>query len=274
MKLGPYLRDKREKEGITLKEMQEKSGIRKDIIKTIEAGDFSKLPNPRYASLLIEKYAKVLRLDSDALLERFSDELKYERDTSGKKRKQSDNEDYQYLRKVFISFFVMILALFVVWMILLQVGSEADVFERTAIYDTADVEEDEDADPSTEEEETAEEEDTPEEAEEEEPEPQVDIDFVGTESDTLFYQINSSEALTFTLDGNNSWVSFTDDVGNTYAYEELETGEYEIDSEAEELYLTLGNSQEFEITINGEMLENNQVDDAITVYYQFNIETE
>ncbi len=44
MKLGAYLKNKREQSGITLKEMQEKSGLRKDIIRTIEAGDLKALP--------------------------------------------------------------------------------------------------------------------------------------------------------------------------------------------------------------------------------------
>jgi cytoskeletal protein RodZ len=277
MKLGPYLRDKREKEGITLKEMQEKSGLRKDIIKTLEKGNFNELPNPRYAPLLIEKYAKVLRLDSDQLMERFGEEFTYESETSGKKRKQTDNEDFQYLKKVFISFFVMILVLFVVWMVLLQIGSGADVFERKPIYETEETDDAEEAaDNNDTEEETAEENNDEEENEEQpaEEEPSVDIDFIGTDNNTLTYQITTDEALTIALEGNSSWVSLTDDLGNTYAYEELESDEFEIDADANEVYLTIGNAEEFDVSVNGEALENNQAEDSITVYYQFNIEME
>lgn len=275
MKLGPYLRDKREKEGITLKEMQEKSGIRKEIIKTLEKGDFTQLPKPRYAPLLIDKYCKILRLDSGALIERFSEDFTYERESSNKKRTQTDNEDFQYLKKVFISFFVMILVLFVVWMVLLQIGSEADVFERKPIYETADVEVDEEApEPEEEADAAGEGEEELSEPEPEEEAPQTVIDFAGLNDNVLTYNVTTSEALTLSLDGTNSWVSITDDIGNTYAYEELESGEFEIDSEAGEVYVTLGNAQEFDVSVNGELLENNQTDGSITVYYQFNIETE
>ena len=135
MKLGAYLRDKREKAGVTLKEMQEKSGIRKSIIRTIETGDFSKLPEPNHVYFLIEKYAKVMGLDADYLFSRFSDDLPEENEQS-KKRQQSENEDFKYLRKVLISFGAMIGILFVLWLILLQVGSETDMFESTPIYES------------------------------------------------------------------------------------------------------------------------------------------
>ena len=135
MKLGAYLRDKREKAGVTLKEMQQKSGIRKSIIRIIEAGDFSQLPEPNHVYFLIEKYAKVLGLDADNLFSRFSEDLPEENEQS-KKRQQSENEDFKYLRKVLISFGAMIGILFVLWLILLQVGSETDMFESTPIYES------------------------------------------------------------------------------------------------------------------------------------------
>lgn len=276
MKLGAYLRDKREKGGITLKEMQEKSGIRKSVIKIIESGDFTNLPDQNHVYFLLEKYAKVLGLDIDHLFSRFSDELPEENEQS-KKRVQSDNEDFNYLKKVLISFGVMIAVLFVVWLILLQVGSETDMFESQPIYESTafDIASLSDGEPSEDEgeEEAAEEESTSEEedSEEEEEAPPAEINYTGMDNNTLFYEVSVSDALVVTLEGENSWVSLSDDADNTYAYEELSEGEFEISDDASTLYLTVGNAPGQELTVGGETVESSDTTDAITVHYQFNI---
>lgn len=281
MKLGAYLRDKREKSGVTLKEMQEKSGIRKSIIRTIEKGDFSKLPEPNHVYFLIEKYAKVMGLDSDYLFSRFSDDLPEENEQS-KKRQQSQNEDFKYLRKVLIGFGTMIGILFVLWLILLQVGSETDMFESTPIYESTafDIEsysaEEESSDSGEEAEVTGEE--TDEQAEEEESEEEesesestADISYVGMNNNTLFYDVSVNDDFEVTLSGANSWVSLSDDAGNTYAYEELSEGEFNIDENASTLYLTIGNAPEQELTVGGQTVSSSESTDAITVHYEFNI---
>jgi len=277
MKLGAYLRDKREKAGVTLKEMQEKSGIRKSIIRTIETGDFSKLPEPNHVYFLIEKYAKVMGLDSDYLFSRFSDDLPEENEQS-KKRQQSENEDFKYLRKVLISFGAMIGILFVLWLILLQVGSETDMFESTPIYESTafDIEsyaEEDDTSYSGEEEEETEEQAEEKESSEEESESEstADISYVGMDNNTLFYDVSVNGDFEVTLSGANSWVSLSDDAGNTYAYEELSEGEFSIDENASALYLTIGNAPEQELTVGGESVSSSESTDAITVHYEFNI---
>lgn len=277
MKLGAYLRDKREKAGVTLKEMQEKSGIRKSIIRTIETGDFSKLPEPNHVYFLIEKYAKVMGLDADYLFSRFSDDLPEENEQS-KKRQQSENEDFKYLRKVLISFGAMIGILFVLWLILLQVGSETDMFESTPIYESTafDIEsyaEEDDTSYSGEEEEETEEQAEEKESSEEESksESTADISYVGMDNNTLFYDVSVNGDFEVTLSGANSWVSLSDDAGNTYAYEELSEGEFSIDENASALYLTIGNAPEQELTVGGESVSSSESTDAITVHYEFNI---
>ncbi|HIV81286.1 MAG TPA: helix-turn-helix domain-containing protein [Candidatus Salinicoccus merdavium] len=277
MKLGAYLRDKREKAGVTLKEMQEKSGIRKSIIRTIETGDFSKLPEPNHVYFLIEKYAKVMGLDADYLFSRFSDDLPEENEQS-KKRQQSENEDFKYLRKVLISFGAMIGILFVLWLILLQVGSETDMFESTPIYESTafDIEsyaEEDDTSYSGEEEEETEEQAEEKESSEEESESEstADISYVGMDNNTLFYDVSVNGDFEVTLSGANSWVSLSDDAGNTYAYEELSEGEFSIDENASALYLTIGNAPEQELTVGGESVSSSESTDAITVHYEFNI---
>lgn len=277
MKLGAYLRDKREKAGVTLKEMQEKSGIRKSIIKIIEADDFSKLPEQNHVYFLIEKYAKVLGLDADYLFSRFSDDLPEENGQS-KKRQQSENEDFKYLRKVLISFAAMIGILFVLWLILLQIGSETDMFEQTPIYESTafDIEsydtEEESSDENEEETgDQAEDEETSEEEGGSESESAADISYIGMDNNTLYYDVTVSGNLEVTLAGENSWVSLSDDAGNTYAYEELSEGEYDIAEDAQALYLTIGNAPAQELTVGGETVSSSESTDAITVHYEFNI---
>ncbi|WP_017548561.1 helix-turn-helix domain-containing protein [Salinicoccus carnicancri] len=271
MKLGTYLKDKREKSGITLKEMQERSGIRKDIIKQLETGDFNNLPDPRHARFLIRQYTVAIGLDGEALMEKHADEFADEA-VESKKRQQNDNEDYQYLKKVLISFMIMIAVLFVGWMILLQIGSQAEIFDQKPVYDVGQTEinEEETAD----EEQTGETAQTEEDTEEETAEEPsgADYSFTGSDGNTLFYDINADGPVTISLEGENaSWVTLTDDAGNTYAYEELTEGEYEISEEANILYLTLGNAPGFNVEIDGETLDDSQSGDAVTVYYQFNI---
>ncbi|MHC0552638.1 helix-turn-helix domain-containing protein [Salinicoccus sp. CNSTN-B1] len=55
--------------------MQEKSGLRKDIIHIIEAGDLNALPEPRHAQFLIQQYADAVGLDHDKLKERFASDF-------------------------------------------------------------------------------------------------------------------------------------------------------------------------------------------------------
>jgi cytoskeletal protein RodZ len=276
MKLGAYLRDKREKGGITLKEMQEKSGIRKSIIKIIEADDFNNLPDRNHIYFLLEKYSRVLDLDPDDLFARFSDQLPEENEQS-KKRQQNENEDFNYMKKVLMSFGAMIAALFILWLILLQVGSDAELFESKPIYEATAFDMDSLSDEAssdaedTEEAEVAEDE-APEEDEEEQS--GVELSYAGTEDNTLLYDISVSDTLVVALEGDNSWVSLSDDAGNTYVYEEISEGEFEISDEASILYLTLGNASGQELSVGGETVENSPADEAITVHYQFMITRE
>lgn len=276
MKLGAYLRDKREKGGITLKEMQEKSGIRKSIIKIIEADDFNNLPDRNHVYFLLEKYSRVLDLDPDDLFARFSDQLPEENEQS-KKRQQNENEDFNYMKKVLMSFGAMIAALFILWLILLQVGSDAELFESKPIYEATAFDMDSLSDEaSSVAEDTEEAEVAEDEASEEDEEEQSgsELSYSGTEDNTLFYDISVSDVLVVTLEGDNSWVSLSDDAGNTYVYEEISEGEFEISDEASILYLTLGNASGQEVTVGGETVDSSPADEAITVHYQFTVTRE
>lgn len=277
MKLGTYLQNKREKSGITLKEMERGSGIKRSVIQIIEAGDLTQLPEPKHARFLIRKYADFLNMDAEQTLERFEDEIPAAASGS-QKRIQKSNQDFQYLKKVLLGFITMIVVLFAVWLVLLQIGSQGDIFETKRVYESAEevtdtVEEDEEAAPE-EEEQPAEGEESAETAEEE-PEPTAEVSFVNREGNTLIYNVTAPEELTLELTGDeSSWVSLTDDLENSYLYEESDGGAFDIDPKATVVNLALGNSTSFDISLNGTGIDNSQRGDTVTVYYQFNITRE
>lgn len=280
MKLGTYLQNKREKSGVTLKEMERGSGIKRSVIQIIEAGDLTQLPESKHTRFLIRKYADFLHLDSEQILERFEDEIP---DTAAgkQKRNQKSNQDFQYLKKVLIGFITMIVVLFAVWLVLLQIGSQGDIFETKRVYETnEEVTEsvaENDVDEAAEEEQPAEEAAEPAEepAEKEPEEPKAEVKFVNREGNTLNYNVTAPKELTLELSGEEtSWVSLTDDLENNYLYEESDGGTFEIDSEASVVSLALGNSTSFDIALNGAAVDNSQRGDTVTVYYQFNITRE
>lgn len=277
MKLGTYLQNKREKSGITLKEMERGSGIKRSVIQIIEAGDLTQLPEPKHARFLIRKYADFLNMDAEQTMERFEDEIPAAASGS-QKRIQKSNQDFQYLKKVLVGFITMIVVLFAVWLVLLQIGSQGEIFETKRIYETSEevtdtVEEEEEA-PAEEETAESEGEETAETAEET-PEPTAEVNFVNREGNTLIYNVTAPEELTLELSGDeSSWVSLTDNLENNYLYEESDGGTFNIDPQATVVNLALGNSTSFDILLNGVGIDNSQRGNTVTVYYQFNITRE
>lgn len=276
MKLGTYLQNKREKSGITLKEMERGSGIKRSVIQIIEAGDLTQLPEPKHARFLIRKYADFLNMDAEQTMERFEDEIPAAASGS-QKRIQKSNQDFQYLKKVLLGFITMIVVLFAVWLVLLQIGSQGEIFETKRIYETS-----EEVTDTVEEEEAPEEEETAEsegeetaETAEETPEPTAEVNFVNREGNTLIYNVTAPEELTLELSGDeSSWVSLTDNLENNYLYEESDGGTFNIDPQATVVNLALGNSTSFDILLNGVGIDNSQRGNTVTVYYQFNITRE
>lgn len=281
MKLGTYLQNKREKSGVTLKEMERGSGIKRSVIQIIEKGDLTELPDPKHARFLIKKYADFLNLDSEQIQERFEDEIPSAK-TGGKKRNQKSDQDFQYLKKILFGFVTMIAVLFIVWLVLMQIGSEGDLFETKRVYETTDDVTASVADSKEEAEEEAESEEPaeapaeePAEEPEEEAEPTAKVEFVNREGNTLNYNVTAPEDLTLELTGEEaSWVSLTDDLDNSYLYEESEGGSFDIEPEASVVSLALGNASTFDIALNGTAVDNSQRGDTVTVYYQFNITRE
>lgn len=72
--LGDTLRREREKQGLTIKDIENETSIRSLYITAIENGDYDSLPGDVYTKGFIRNYAKALNLDSDSLLRQYNSE--------------------------------------------------------------------------------------------------------------------------------------------------------------------------------------------------------
>lgn len=73
--VGYTLRQERERQNLTVKDIEEGTSIRALYIESIEAGEYDKLPGAIYTKGFIKNYAKFLGLDADALAKEFAKDL-------------------------------------------------------------------------------------------------------------------------------------------------------------------------------------------------------
>jgi cytoskeletal protein RodZ len=66
--LGDTLRERRTTLGLTLDQAEETTRIRSKLLQALEAGDYSRLPNPGYVRGFVSSYARYLELDPVPLL--------------------------------------------------------------------------------------------------------------------------------------------------------------------------------------------------------------
>lgn len=133
MKIGQYLQNKREDRSTTLRMLQEQSGLRMDIILKIESNDFESLPSPEHAKFLVLQYTDALDINGQRLIDEHADEFP-DIDDKPSFIAEAENADQKYFKRVVITFVGMIAVLFIVWIILLQIGAQADIFEPRPIY--------------------------------------------------------------------------------------------------------------------------------------------
>ena len=72
--LGETLRREREKQGLTIKDIENETSIRSLYIEAIEKEDYASLPGAVYTKGFIRNYAKALNLEADALLQEYNSE--------------------------------------------------------------------------------------------------------------------------------------------------------------------------------------------------------
>lgn len=73
--IGQTLKGKRERLGMTLNELEEKTRVKRQTLVLIENNDFEALASPNYAEGIIMKYAKVVNTDASILIENHRSEL-------------------------------------------------------------------------------------------------------------------------------------------------------------------------------------------------------
>jgi len=69
--LGQFLKERREEKGITLKDIEEKTKIRKRYLSAIEEGDFDIIPGDVYLRGFLRKYSSCVGVDPEETIRRY-----------------------------------------------------------------------------------------------------------------------------------------------------------------------------------------------------------
>ncbi|MCR5438967.1 MAG: DUF4115 domain-containing protein [Selenomonas sp.] len=72
--LGDMLRSERERQGLSIRDIEKGTSIRALYIESIEAGDYSQLPGEVYTKGFIRNYANFLKMDADAMVKHYMEE--------------------------------------------------------------------------------------------------------------------------------------------------------------------------------------------------------
>ncbi len=74
--VGETLRKERERQRMTIQEIEEGTSIRASYIEAIESGEYDKMPGRVYAKGFIKNYANFLNLNGDEIVKQFMEEVK------------------------------------------------------------------------------------------------------------------------------------------------------------------------------------------------------
>ncbi|CAM4013460.1 helix-turn-helix domain-containing protein [Staphylococcus schweitzeri] len=73
--VGEALKGRRERLGMTLTELEQRTGIKREMLVHIENNDFDQLPNKNYSEGFIRKYASVVNIEPNQLVQAHQDEI-------------------------------------------------------------------------------------------------------------------------------------------------------------------------------------------------------
>ncbi|WP_278925711.1 helix-turn-helix domain-containing protein [Staphylococcus auricularis] len=73
--VGQTLKGRRERLGMTLNELEDRTQIKRDTLKLIENNDFYTLRHANYAEGFIEKYASAVNIDGKQLIDKHRNEI-------------------------------------------------------------------------------------------------------------------------------------------------------------------------------------------------------
>ncbi len=78
MRIGEVLKSTRTRQGIEMREVEERTKIRTKYLRALESEDWDVLPNPAYAKGFLRTYAQLLGLDADAIVDEFRRQVESE----------------------------------------------------------------------------------------------------------------------------------------------------------------------------------------------------
>ncbi|HBC4334986.1 TPA: helix-turn-helix domain-containing protein [Staphylococcus aureus] len=73
--VGEALKGRRERLGMTLTELEQRTGIKREMLVYIENNEFDQLPNKNYSEGFIRKYANVVNIEPNQLIQAHQDEI-------------------------------------------------------------------------------------------------------------------------------------------------------------------------------------------------------
>ncbi|TID10290.1 transcriptional regulator, Cro/CI family [Staphylococcus aureus subsp. aureus 21204] len=73
--VGEALKGRRERLGMTLTESEQRTGIKREMLVHIENNEFDQLPNKNYSEGFIRKYASVVNIEPNQLIQAHQDEI-------------------------------------------------------------------------------------------------------------------------------------------------------------------------------------------------------
>ncbi|HDZ5867330.1 TPA: helix-turn-helix domain-containing protein [Staphylococcus aureus] len=73
--VGEALKGRRERLGMTLTELEQRTGIKREMLVHIENNEFDQLPNKNYSEGFIRKYAGVVNIEPNQLIQAHQDEI-------------------------------------------------------------------------------------------------------------------------------------------------------------------------------------------------------
>ncbi|EMM1874753.1 helix-turn-helix domain-containing protein [Staphylococcus aureus] len=73
--VGEALKGRRERLGMTLTELEQRTGIKREMLVHIENNEFDQLPNKNYSEGFIRKYARVVNIEPNQLIQAHQDEI-------------------------------------------------------------------------------------------------------------------------------------------------------------------------------------------------------
>ena len=78
MRIGEVLKGTRTRQGVEMREVEERTKIRTKYLRALESEDWDVLPNPAYAKGFLRTYAQLLGLDADAIVDEFRRQVERE----------------------------------------------------------------------------------------------------------------------------------------------------------------------------------------------------